>query len=141
MTNFLKKTVLAALLGLGALTAVAPAASAADIRLSIEQVGYRNGFFEVHDYGRDSDRWDRRSDRRDRWDRWDRRDDRRYGGDWGRRGRCSPDFAVAKARDFGLRRARIADVTPRKVVVEGFRYGGYSRIVFANDRHCPVLWR
>ncbi|MCJ8052551.1 hypothetical protein GB928_020760 [Shinella curvata] len=137
MTSFLKKTVLAALLGLGALTAVAPAASAGDINLSIEQVGYRNGFFEVHDYGRDRDRWDRRSDRRDRWDR---RHERRH-GDWGRRGRCSPDFAVAKARDLGLRRARLADVTPRKVVVEGFRYGGYSRVVFANDRHCPVLWR
>ncbi|MCR6500156.1 hypothetical protein MUO32_13995 [Shinella sp. CPCC 101442] len=139
MTNFLKKTVLAALLGLGALTAVAPAASAGDISLSIEQVGYRNGFFEVHDYGRDRDRdrWDRRSDRRDRWDR---RHERRH-GDWGRRGRCSPDFAVAKARDLGLRRARLADVTPRKVVVEGFRHGGYSRVVFANDRHCPVLWR
>lgn len=137
MTSFLKKTVLAALLGLGALTAVSPAASAGDINLSIEQVGYRNGFFEVHDYGRDRDRWDRRSDRRDRWDR---RHERRH-GDWGRRGRCSPDFAVAKARDLGLRRARLADVTPRKVVVEGFRYGGYSRVVFANDRHCPVLWR
>lgn len=147
MTHFLKQTMLAALLGLGALTAVAPAASATDINLSIEQAGYRNGFLEIQEYGRDSDRWGRREDRRGRWDRWerrdrwDRRDDRRHSGDWGRRGRCSPDFAVAKARDLGLRRARLADVTPRKVVVEGFRHGGYSRVVFANDRHCPVLWR
>ena len=135
MTNFFKKTMIAAVLGLGALTAVAPAVSAADINLSIEQVGYRNGFFEVHDYRRDNDRgrWDR--------NRWDRRHDRRHGGDWGRRDRCSPNFAVEKARDLGMRRARVVDVTPRKVVVEGFRHGGYSRIVFANDRRCPVLWR
>lgn len=126
MISFLKNTLLAAVLGLGALTAVAPAASAADIDVRIETVGYRNGFFEIRDHDRGRERWERRHDRRQ---------------DWGRRGRCSPDFAVAKARDFGLRRARIADISSRKVVVEGFRRGGYSRIVFANDRHCPVLWR
>ena len=128
MTSFLKNTLLAAVLGLGALTAFAPAASAANIELSVEQVGYRNGFLEVRDHDRGRDRWDRRHDRRH--------------GNWGGgRGRCDIGLAVAKARDFGLRRARVADVTPRKVVVEGFRYQGYSRMVFANDRHCPVLWR
>lgn len=127
MRNFLKKSLLAAVLGLGALTASVPAASAANIELSIEQVGYRNGFYQVHDQDR-------------RGQRWDRRHDRRY-GERARRGRCDLGFAVAKARDQGLRRARVADVTPRKVVVDGFRRGGYSRIVFANDRHCPVLWR
>ena len=127
MTSFLKKSLLAAMLGLGALTAAAPVANASDIQLSIETVGYRNGFYEVHDQS-----WGR--------DRWDRRQERRY-GDWGRRGRCDLGFAVAKARDHGLRRARVADVTPRKVVVDGFRRDGYSRIVFANDRHCPILWR
>ncbi|MBO9628000.1 hypothetical protein D0Y60_03155 [Shinella sp. WSJ-2] len=138
MTHFLKKTMLAALLGLGALTAVAPAASAADINLSIEQVGYRNGFLEIQDYGRGGwdreDRWDRRGrwDRRERWDR---------PRDWDRGGRCSLGFAVAKARDLGLRRAQVVAVDRRKVVVEGFRRGDYSRVVFANDRHCPVLWR
>nr|WP_298104959.1 hypothetical protein [uncultured Shinella sp.] len=132
MTNFLKNTMLAALLGLGALTAVAPAASAADISLSIEQVGYRNGFLEVQDYGRGG--WDRQ-DRWDRRDRWDRP------RNWDRGGRCSLGFAVAKARDLGLRRAQVVAVDGRKVVVEGVRRGDYSRIVFANDRHCPVLWR
>ena len=132
MTHFLKKTMLAALLGLGALTAVAPAASATDINLSIEQVGYRNGFLEIQDYGRGG--WDRqdRWDRRDRWERPRNRDPA---------GRCSLGFAVAKARDFGMRRAQVVAVDGRKVVVEGFRRGDYSRIVFANDRHCPVLWR
>src|SRR5690606_19130656 len=70
---------------------------------------------------------------------WDRRHDRRH-GDWGRGGRCSPDLAVAKARDFGMRRARIADISPRRVVVEGFRHGDYRRMIFLNDRGCP-LWR
>ena len=125
--RFVKKTILAAVLGLGALTASVPAASAAGIEMSVETVGYRSGFLEVRDHDRGRDRWDRRHDRRH--------------GDWGRRGRCSPNLAVAKARDFGMRRARIADVSPRRVVVEGFRRGGYSRIIFANDRHCPVLGR
>jgi hypothetical protein len=128
MTNIFKKTILAAVLGLGALTASVPAASAAGLEVTIETVGYRNGFLEVRDH-----------DRGERWGRHGRRDD------WGRRhhsrGRCAPGLAIAKARDFGLRRARIADMSPRKVVVDGFRRGGYSRIVFANDRHCPVLWR
>lgn len=127
MTRFLTKSLLAVVLGLGALTASMPAASAADITLSIEKVGYRNGFYAVHD-------------RDGRGDRWDRRHDRRAGA-WGRGGRCDLRFAVAKARDHGLRRARVADVTGRKVVVEGFRRDGYGRIVFANDRHCPILWR
>ena len=125
MTRFLNKSLLAVVLGLGVLTATMPAASAANIELSIEQVGYRNGFYQVDNRGWGRDRWDRRP------------------GEWGRRGggRCDLGFAVAKARDFGLRRARVTDVTPRKVVVDGFRRDGYGRIVFANDRHCPVLWR
>ena len=52
MTSFLKNTLLAAVLGLGALTAFAPAASAANIELSVETVGYRNGFLEVRDHDR-----------------------------------------------------------------------------------------
>jgi hypothetical protein len=151
MTTIFKKTILAAVLGLGALAASVPAASAAGIEVTIDTVGYRNGFLQVQDYDggwdRDGgrDRWDRDGGR-DRWDRdgdrdrWDRRDDRRH-GDWGRRGRCSPGLAVAKARDFGIRRARIADVSRRAVVVEGFRRGEYSRIVFANDRGCPAVRR
>jgi len=134
MTSILKKTILAAVLGLGALTAAVPA-SAAGLSVTIDNVGYRNGFLQVQDY---DGGWngDRRGRDRDRWD--DRRD-RRH-GDWGRRGRCSPDLAIAKARDFGMRRARIVDMSPRRVVVEGFRRGDYSRMVFINDRGCPI-WR
>ncbi|WP_411032845.1 hypothetical protein [Shinella sp. BYT-45] len=138
MTSIVKKTLLAAVLGLGAMAASVPAASAAGIDVRIETVGYRNGFLQVQDRDGGRDGWGRDRDRGR--DRWDRRDDRRHGG-WGRRGRCSPDLAVAKARDFGLRRARIADMSPRRVVVEGFRRGDYRRIVFANDRGCPIMWR
>lgn len=141
MTTFLTKTILAAVLGLGALTASVPAASAAGLSVTVDTVGYRNGFLQVQegDWGR-RDGWG--GDRRRGDDRWDRRDDRRHGDGWGRgRGRCSPDLAVAKARDFGVRRARIADMSPRRVVVEGFRRGEYSRIVFANERGCPAMWR
>lgn len=126
MASFLKQSILAAVLGLGALTATVPTASAAGLDVTIETVGYRNGFLEIHDNG-----WGR--------GRWDRRHERRH--EMGRRGRCSPDLAVAKARDFGLRRARIVDMSPRRVVVDGYRHGGFSRIVFVNDRGCPTMWR
>ena len=141
MTTFFKNTLLAAVLGLGALTASIPAASAAGLNVTIDTVGYRNGFLQVQDYDGEwggGDGWGRDGGR-DR-DRWDRRHDRRHGGDWGRRRGCSPDLAVAKARDFGMRRARVVDMSPRRVVVEGFRRGDYSRMIFINDRGCPT-WR
>lgn len=130
MISLLKKTIVAAVLGLGALTVAVPAASAASLSVTVDTVGYRNGFLQVQDWG---GRHDRDRDR----DRWDRRHDRRHGG-WGRGGRCSPGLAVAKARDFGMRRARIADISPRRVVVEGFRHGDYRRMIFINDRGCPI---
>ena len=60
---------------------------------------------------------------------------------WGheRRGRCDPGLAQEKARDFGMRRARVVDVSPRRVVVEGMRRGNYRTLVFANARGCPVI--
>jgi hypothetical protein len=39
-----------------------------------------------------------------------------------------------------MRRARVVDMSPRRVVVEGFRRGDYSRMIFINDRGCPT-WR
>lgn len=141
MKTFLTKTIVAAVLGLGALTASVPAASAAGLSVTIDNVGYRNGFLQVQQGWGDDGGWDRR-DRRDRGDRWDRRDDRRHGGGWGRgRGRCAPGLAIEKARDFGMRRANIADMSPRRVVVEGFRRGEYTRMIFANERGCPAMWR
>ncbi|MDR6900219.1 hypothetical protein [Rhizobium miluonense] len=58
------------------------------------------------------------------------------------RGRmCSPRLAVEKARDIGLRRARIDNITPRRVVVEGFGRRGPDRVVFANAPGCPLIRR
>ncbi len=52
---------------------------------------------------------------------------------------CSPRRAVEEARWSGLRRARVQDVTPRRIVVAGFRHGEFDRMVFANVRGCPVI--
>jgi len=54
---------------------------------------------------------------------------------------CSPIAAVQKARAMGLRRARIDNITPRRVVVDGFSRRGPDRIVFANARGCPLIRR
>lgn len=122
MTRFLTKTILAAVLGFGAIAASVPAASAASLGATVETVGYRNGFHARHERG------------------WDRGRDRHHGR-WDRRGRCAPWLAVEKARGYGLRHARIAHVTPRQVVVEGVRFHRHGRVAFANARNCPVLFR
>ncbi|OLP61204.1 hypothetical protein BJF93_20650 [Xaviernesmea oryzae] len=56
-----------------------------------------------------------------------------------RGGRCAPWMAEEKARAYGLRRARVVAVTPRRVIVEGRRFGEFRRISFANVRGCPSL--
>lgn len=120
MSTFFGKSLAVALLALAGLSAAAPAASAGGLDIRIETVGYRDGY-----YGH-------RSDRHDGHGRWD---DRRG------RGRCAPWLAVEKARDHGLRRARIADVSHRRVVVEGWRHHSYARMAFANVARCPTIWR
>ncbi|GAK69169.1 hypothetical protein [Agrobacterium rubi] len=71
----------------------------------------------------------------------------RHGGHhgWGRpdrgRDRCAPWLAEEKASRMGLRRARVVDVSPRRVVVAGFDRQGRDRVVFANVRGCPVIRR
>lgn len=65
----------------------------------------------------------------------------RYDHGHGRGRMCSPRLAVEKARDMGLRRARIDNVTPRRVVVEGFGRRGPDRVVFANAPGCPLIRR
>lgn len=66
-------------------------------------------------------------------DYYSRRPDRRRG--------CSPRLAEDIARDYGMRRTQVVDVTPRRVVVEGRVRGGWDRMVFANVRGCPLLRR
>lgn len=54
---------------------------------------------------------------------------------------CSPGLAEEKASRMGLRRARVVDVNRRVVVVSGFDRRGPDRMVFANERGCPVIRR
>lgn len=57
-----------------------------------------------------------------------------------RRG-CDPREAVDVARSYGLHRARVVDVTPRRVIVDGFGRRGPDTMMFANVRGCPMLGR
>lgn len=54
---------------------------------------------------------------------------------------CSPLVAVRKARAYGMRHAEISRINPRRVVVVGRSRHGMERIVFANQRGCPILRR
>jgi hypothetical protein len=121
MKTLITRMTVAALIGLTSLAGFAAPAAADQLRLgltsgSVIDVQYR--------------------DERD-WSRHARQERR----DWGheRRGRCAPWIAADKAGAYGLRRARVVDVTPRRVIVEGRHRGGFRTIAFANVRGCPVL--
>lgn len=136
MRQIFTRLALAGFIGLTGLGATVAPAAADTLTFGI----HSGGVVDVHYRDRDG-----YGDERD-WERdWDR--DRRHRPGWGhgwgheRRGRCAPWLAVDKARYFGLRRAYVADVSWRRVVVEGRRHGDYRRIVFANARGCPVIGR
>lgn len=64
-------------------------------------------------------------------DRYDRRPERRG---------CSPRRALEVADYFGMRRARVVDVSSRRVVVAGIgKRGERTRLVLANNRECNRL--
>lgn len=115
MFSTFAKAGLAALIALGGISLTAPTASAgSDVQFRVQvQDGYG------HDRGRGPG--------------WGRPDRPRYG--------CSPRLAEEKASRMGLRRARVVDVSPRRVVVAGFDRRGRDRVVFANERGCPVIRR
>ncbi len=132
MRRILTKLALAGFIGLTGLSATVVPAAADTLTFGIHSGGVvdvqyrdRDGYGDERDWGRD------RRHRPDRGDGWGRE----------RRGRCAPWLAVDKARDYGLRRAYVADVSWRRVVVEGRRHGDYRRIVFANAHGCPVIGR
>ncbi|MGF0538658.1 hypothetical protein ACQQ2Q_11735 [Agrobacterium sp. ES01] len=54
---------------------------------------------------------------------------------------CAPRHAVKKARWNGLHRAHIQRVSPRHVVVSGYRHHRHDRMVFANVPGCPLIRR
>lgn len=131
MKNILINAAAAAVIGLTGLVGAASTASADTVEFGFGsgdgvQVQYRDfnrGYDDERDWGRDRRGPDRG---------WD-------GG--GRRSRCAPWMAVDKARDHGLRRAYVADVSHRRIVVEGSRRGYRQTIAFANVRGCPVIGR
>ena len=112
MKSVFAKTGLAALIALGATFATVSTAAADGWRFGHDRPGYG---MEM-DYGRGG---------------YERRHHRPRG--------CFPGEAVEKARWSGLHRARIHDVTPRRVVVAGVRRGDFDRMVFANVRGCPII--
>ena len=115
MIGTFAKASVAALIAFGSISATASTASAGpDVQYGIYvQDGYRHGGGQG-------------------WGRPDRGRDR---------DRCAPWMAEEKANRMGLRRARVVDVSPRRVVVAGFDRGGRDRVVFANVRGCPVIRR
>ncbi|RUM21466.1 hypothetical protein EFQ99_27055 [Rhizobium vallis] len=54
---------------------------------------------------------------------------------------CDPRLAEDMARDYGFRRARVVDITPRRVIVQGWTRRGPDEMSFGNVRGCPALRR
>lgn len=54
---------------------------------------------------------------------------------------CSPVLAVQKARGAGMRDAHIANITRRRVIVEGRIHGAPDRMAFSNVPGCPLIRR
>ena len=52
---------------------------------------------------------------------------------------CAPRHAVRKARHMGVRDAHIVRRAPRRVAVRGWKHGHRGKVVFANERGCPVI--
>ncbi|MCM2471902.1 hypothetical protein HGO38_00200 [Rhizobium sp. CG5] len=128
MTSKIAKAGIAALIALGAISATAGSAAAGpDIGLGIVigGPGYYDGPF--YDDGPRYDRGPRHHGRHEGW----RAPPRRVG--------CAPFHAVEKARWNGLHRAHVQDVTPRRVVIGGYRDYGFDRMVFANAPGCPII--
>ena len=121
MLHLAARTGFAALMTLTALTGTAPVAAA--------QEGPRFEFGVDID-GPDDYNVDYR----------DRRHERRHDRDRDRRG-CSPRMAEDIAGDYGMRRARVVDMTPRRVFVEGRFRGRMETFVFGNVRGCPLVRR
>ncbi len=119
MTSLLTRIGLAAIVALTGISATASTAAASDRGFGINGNGIYVQYYDRH---RDRDR---------------DRDWRRHHGRPG----CSPERALNKAERMGLRRVRIADMSRRAVVVVGRDRNGRDRVVFANERGCPVIRR
>lgn len=117
MNTFIRNALAALVVAIAGVAASAPAANAASFELSI---GGHGGGIVIRD-----------RDRRGGWNRFE--------GHRGHRNVCRPHRAVQKARHMGVRRADVIRANNRRVVVQGVRHHRSVRVVFANQRHCPVI--
>jgi len=129
MNKIIRNAIAAIAVAAAGFAASAPAANAGGIGFEFS-IGGPGGGIVVRDHRRHGG-WDRfEGHRGGGWDRYD-----------GHRGRdvCRPHRAVEKARHMGVRRADVVRAGHRRVVVEGFRHHRPVRVIFANERHCPVI--
>jgi hypothetical protein len=121
MFKIIRTTALAAVVGLGAMAAMPASAEASNASFSFG-MSSGSGAFSIqigpgHRYYRDRGRYHHRR-------------------------ACSDRQAVSKARDMGLRNARVVRASHRSVEVRGWsRWRGHSAIVFSRAPHCPIVAR
>ncbi|MGY6710654.1 MAG: hypothetical protein ACXIVF_20220 [Rhizobiaceae bacterium] len=122
MFKTIRTATLAAVLGLGALAAMPASAEASNASFSFG-IASPDGAFSVQ-FGNPGPRY-HRSHRRHH-----------------QVSHCTDRSAIHKARDMGLRNARIARSSHRSVEVRGWSHRrGHTAITFARAPHCPVIAR
>jgi hypothetical protein len=120
MKTIFRNALAAIVVATAGFAASAPAATAGDIGFSLS-IGGPGGGIVIRD-----------RDHRGGWDRFESR--RGYD-----RGFCRPHRALNKARGMGIRRADIVRAGYNRIVVAGVKHHRPVRVVFANERRCPVI--
>lgn len=123
MFSKLKTAALSAMIGFATLAAIPAGAQADGLYLN-----YGSG-----QYGADIGVQVGGYDRADYRGRHTYPDDRR--GGWG----CTPYRAVDKAERYGVRHARVVDVSRRSITVAGRKWGRYIRMSFGRAPSCPIV--
>lgn len=113
MSGYLSKALVGAALVLSASSFVLPASASAE--------GLRFGIYMGNPYYAPPPRYRHDGERR----HW--------------RGRCSVHHARRKARHMGVHHPSVVRLNHHKVVVRGWRHGYRARVVFRNQRGCPVI--
>jgi len=124
MNTFIRNALAALVVATAGVAASAPAANAGGVGFELSFGGHGGGIV-IRD-----------RDRRGGWNRFENH--RGHDRGWGR-SVCKPQRAVQKARHMGVRRADVVRANNRRVVVEGVRHHRIVRVVFANQRSCPVI--
>lgn len=119
MKTAIRNAFAAIIVATAGLAASAPAATAGDVGFSLS-IGGGGGGIVIGNGGH-----------RGGWDRFERHR--------GHRDVCQPHRAVQKARHMGVRRADVVRAGRGRVVVAGFKHHRPVRVVFANERRCPVI--